>query len=29
MTKHYGTISTLMHHAWFMVRAILKPEKKN
>lgn len=29
MTKHYGAISTLLHHAWFVVRAILKPEKKN
>ena len=28
MTKHYGAISTLLHHAWFVVRAILKPEKK-
>ncbi len=25
MTKHYGAISTLLHHAWFVVRAILKP----
>lgn len=29
MTKHYGIISTFLHHAWFVVRAILKPEKKN
>ena len=29
MTKHYGAISTLLHHAWFVMRAILKPEKKN
>lgn len=29
MTKHYGAVSTLLHHAWFVVRAILKPEKKN
>ena len=29
MTKHYGLVSTLLHHAWFVVRAILKPEKKN
>lgn len=29
MSKHYGRISTLLHHAWFVVRAILKPEKKN
>ena len=28
MLKHYGAVSTLLHHAWFMVRAILKPEKK-
>ncbi len=25
MTKHYGAISTLLHHAWFVVRAVLKP----
>lgn len=25
MTKHYGAISTLLHHAWFVVRAALKP----
>ncbi len=24
MVKHYGHISTLLHHAWFVVRAILK-----
>lgn len=29
MTKHYGSISTLLHHAWFVVRAVVKPEKKN
>ena len=29
MSKHYGALSTLFHHAWFVVRAILKPEKKN
>ncbi len=28
MAKHYGNISTLLHHAWFVVRAILNPEKK-
>ncbi len=28
MSKHYGALSTLFHHAWFVVRAILKPEKK-
>ena len=27
MAKHYGAISTLLHHAWFFVRAVLKPEK--
>lgn len=27
MVKHYGNISTFLHHAWFVVRAILKPEK--
>ena len=29
MVKHYGGISTFMHHVWFAVRAILNPEKKN
>lgn len=29
MTKHYGAISTFMHHVWFVVRAIIKPGKKN
>ena len=28
MTKHYGSLSTILHHAWFVVRAIVKPEKK-
>lgn len=28
MAKHYGHVSTLLHHAWFVVRAILNPEKK-
>ena len=28
MTKHYGSVSTLLHHAWFVVRAIVNPEKK-
>lgn len=28
MVKHYGWISTLLHHAWFVVRAVIKPEKK-
>lgn len=27
MAKHYGQISTLLHHAWFAVRAVIKPEK--
>ena len=29
MTKHYGGISTFFHHIWFVVRAVLMPEKKN
>lgn len=28
MVKHYGSASTILHHAWFVVRAILNPEKK-
>lgn len=28
MTKHYGNLSTILHHVWFVVRAIVKPEKK-
>ena len=28
MAKHYGSASTILHHAWFVVRAILNPEKK-
>ena len=28
MRKHYGSLSTILHHAWFVVRAIVKPEKK-
>ena len=28
MAKHYGNASTILHHAWFVVRAILNPEKK-
>ena len=28
MTKHYGSLSTILHHAWFVVRAIVRPEKK-
>ncbi|MGV8962943.1 MAG: glycosyltransferase family 2 protein [Candidatus Saccharimonadaceae bacterium] len=27
MVKHYGNLSTFVHHAWFVVRAILNPEK--
>lgn len=27
MAKHYGHISTLVHHAWFIARAIINPEK--
>lgn len=27
MAKHYGPISTLAHHAWFIARAIINPEK--
>lgn len=27
MAKHYGQVSTLLHHIWFVVRAIIKPEK--
>lgn len=26
MAKHYGHISTLLHHAWFVVRAVFNPE---
>lgn len=29
MSKHYGSLSTFMHHLWFTVRAIVNPEKKN
>ena len=28
MTKQYGSISTILYHAWFVVRAIINPEKK-
>ena len=24
MTKHYGWLSTVVHHAWFVVRAVIK-----
>lgn len=27
MAKHYGGVSTFLHHIWFAVRAIIKPEK--
>lgn len=29
MSNHYGRFSTFMHHVWFIVRAIVNPEKKN
>ncbi len=29
MSKHYGSLSTFVHHVWFAVRAIVNPEKKN
>lgn len=29
MSKHYGRFSTFMHHVWFVIRAIVNPEKKN
>ena len=29
MSKHYGHLSTFMHHLWFVIRAIVNPEKKN
>ncbi|MBQ8673510.1 MAG: glycosyltransferase [Bacteroides sp.] len=25
MVRHYGLLSTLLHHAWFVVRAVVKP----
>lgn len=28
MAKHYGNVSTFLHHLWFIVRAILNSEKK-
>lgn len=28
MAKHYGSVSTILLHAWFVVRALLNPEKK-
>lgn len=27
MVRHYGKMSTWLHHAWFVVRAIVHPEK--
>lgn len=24
MVKHYGWMSTVLHHAWFVVRAVIK-----
>ncbi len=27
MAKHYGWVSTVAHHIWFVIRLILKPEK--
>ena len=27
MTKYYGAVSTFFYHSWFVVRAIVKPEK--
>ena len=24
MVKHYGQLSTLLHHIWFLIRAIVK-----
>lgn len=27
MKKHYGTASTFLYHIWFVIRAIIKPEK--
>ena len=27
MAKHYGWISTVVHHIWFVLRLIVKPEK--
>lgn len=27
MAKHYGWISTIAYHAWFVIRLVLKPEK--
>lgn len=27
MVKHYGQVSTFLHHVWFAVRAVIKPGK--
>ena len=27
MAKHYGWVSTVAHHVWFVIRLIIKPEK--
>ncbi len=27
MAKHYGQVSTFLHHVWFVVRAVIRPEK--
>ena len=27
MAKHYGWVSTVAHHIWFVIRLIVKPEK--
>ena len=27
MAKYYGQVSTFLHHIWFAVRAVIKPEK--
>lgn len=28
MRKHYGILSTMLYHTWFVLRAIINPEKK-
>jgi len=27
MEKHYGKVSTFLYHIWFVIRAMIKPEK--
>jgi hypothetical protein len=27
MSKYYGTATTFLHHVWFVVRALINPEK--